>query len=319
MPTTTVTIDPSIHSSRVSSSIDLDNSANAQRHQQHRHQNQRVFPRKVGGNVSRLALLEDDTLSPPAETKPFKPTRRFWLLMLSISAMSLCGSVEGTIVVNALPTIVAALAGGNLYLWVPNGFFPASIAGLPLYAHSSDIFGRRNVLLGAVSLFVLACALDGASKSMVMLITARTLRGVGSGGLDTLTETTILDLVPLRDRAKYLSYVSIGTTLGYVGGPFLGGLIVVKIGWPWAFYLNAILGGVAFVMFFFFLHVKHRRVMFSSVKRIDFGGNAIFIGAVVAVLLALTWGGPVYYWNSAQILVPLMLGLLGLLAFIAFE
>jgi MFS family permease len=115
--------------------------------------------------------------------------------------------------------------------------------------------------------------------------------------------------------------VSIGTTVGYVAGPFLGGLIVVKLGWPWVFYLNAILGGAALVMFFFFLRVKHRRgqTFWSKVKRIDFGGNAIFIGAVVAVLLALIWGGLVYHWNSVQIPVPLILGLFGLLAFIAFE
>lgn len=321
MTTTTVAIGASTRSSRVSSSIGLNNSANEQQHQHQHQQHQRISPREVSVDVSRLAPPEDDIPSPPTETKPFKPTRRFWLVMLSISAMSLCGSVEGTIVVNALPMIVAALGGGNLYLWVPNAFFLASIAVLPLYAQVSDIFGRRKMLLGAVSLFVLGCALGGASKSMTMLIIARTIQGLGSGGVDTLTETIILDLVPLRDRAKYLSYVSIGTTLGYIGGPFVGGLIVVKLGWPWIFYLNVILGGVALVMFFFFLRVKHRRgqTFLSKVKRIDFGGNAIFIGAVVAVLLALTWGGPVYHWNSAQILVPLILGLLGLLAFIAFE
>ena len=316
--TTTITIDPSTRNSRGSGSIDLNSSAHRQQHPQP--QIQRIVSREVADDGSRLAPPEDDT-PPPAETKPFKLTRRFWLIMLSISALSLCGSVEGTIMVNALPTIVADLGGGSLSIWVPNAFFLASIAALPLCAQASDIFGRRNMLLGAVSLFVLGCALGGASSSMTMLIIARAIQGLGSGTVDTLTETIVLDLVPLRERAKYLSYVSIGTTLGYVGGPFVGGLIVVKLGWPWVFYLNVILGGVALVMFFFFLRVKHRRgqSFFSKIKRIDFGGNAIFIGAVVAVLLALTWGGPVYHWNSAQILVPLVLGLLGLLAFIAFE
>ncbi|KIW22757.1 uncharacterized protein PV07_11023 [Cladophialophora immunda] len=309
--TATVTREPSTLDSRASASIDMSDSANTHG-QQHRN------------GCSLPAPLQDDIPSLPTEPKPFKPTRRFWLVMMSISAISLCGSVEGTIVVNALPTIAAALSrsgSANLYLWVPNAFFLASIAVLPLYTQVSDIFGRRKMLLGATSLFVLGCALGGASTSMTMLIVARTVQGVGSGGVDTLCETIILDLVPLRDRAKYLSYVSIGTTLGYIGGPFLGGLIVVKLGWRWVFYLNAILGGVALVMFFFFLRVRHRRgqTLSSQVKRIDFGGNAIFIGAVVAVLLALTWGGPVYHWDSARILVPLVLGLLGLCAFVAFE
>ena len=305
----------SIRSSKVNGSIDLGNSTNAQQHR-------RNISREVDIDVPHLAPPEDDTTSPPEEAKPFKPTRQFWLVMMSISTISLCGSVEGTIVVNALPTIAADLGGGgNLYLWVPNAFFLASIAVLPLVAQLSDIFGRRKMLLGAVFLFVLGCALGGASTSMTMLIVARTIQGVGSGGVDTLCETVILDLVPLRERAKYLSFVSIGTTLGYAAGPFIGGLIVTNLGWPWVFYLNAILGGVALVMFFFFLRVKHRRgqSFMSKFKRIDFGGNAIFIGAVVAVLLALTWGGPVYHWGSAQIIVPLVVGLLGLCAFVAFE
>lgn len=57
----------------------------------------------------------------------------------------------------------------------------------------------------------------------------------------------------------------------------------------------------------------------SRLKRIDFGGNAIFIGSVVAVLLALTWGGPVYRWDSFRIIVPLVLGFIGLVGFTAFE
>lgn len=313
MATKTVTVDPS--SVVTSSGIELDKAVNAEQHQHQQHQ--RVSPREAQDATTQDAT----TTSPPAETEPFKPTRAFWLVMLSITVLSLCGSVEGTIVVNALPTIVAALGGGNLYLWVPNAFFLASIAVLPLFAQVSDIFGRRNLLLGAALLFVVGCALGGASNSMTMLIVARTIQGIGSGGVDTLTETVILDLVPLRERGKYLALVQIGTTLGYVGGPFVGGLIVVNLGWPWVFYLNVIFSGVALVMFFFFLRVKHRRgqSMWSRVKRIDFGGNAIFIGAVVAVLLALTWAGPVYQWNSAQIIAPLVIGLLGLFAFVAFE
>lgn len=313
MATKTVTVDPS--SVVTSSGIELDKAANAEQHQHQQHQ--RVSPREAQDATTQ----DETTTSPPTEAKPFKPTRAFWLVMLSITVLSLCGSVEGTIVVNALPTIVAALGGGNLYLWVPNAFFLASIAVLPLFAQVSDIFGRRNLLLGAALLFVVGCALGGASSSMTMLIVARTIQGIGSGGVDTLTETVILDLVPLRERGKYLALVQIGTTLGYVGGPFVGGLIVVNLGWPWVFYLNVILSGVALVMFFFFLRVKHRRgqSMWSRIKRIDFGGNAIFIGAVVAVLLALTWAGPVYQWNSAQIIAPLVIGLLGLLAFLAFE
>lgn len=312
MATTTISIAPSIHSSRSGDSIELrDITSTLQRQRQ-----------QDGISVSHLTPPEHATPVPPTTgDQPFRPTRSFWLVMMSISVISLCGAIEGTIVVNALPTIAGALGGGNLYLWVPNAFYLASIAVLPFCAQVSDIFGRRTVLLGAVSLFVLGCALGGASTSMTMLIAARTIQGVGCGGADTLCETIVLDLVPLRQRGKYMAITAVGTTIGFAAGPFVGGLIVVKLGWPWVFYLNATISGAALVMFFFFLRVKRQRgqSFWSKVKRIDFGGNAIFIGAVVAVLLALTWGGPVYKWESARVIVPLVLGLLGLCAFTAFE
>ena len=138
-------------------------------------------------------------------------------------------------------------------------------------------------------------------------------------------------LVPLRERSKYESLVLTGSLVGCTIGPFLGGVIVVKLGWRWIFYLNVILGGgesdvscrkrlmlnvpASLLMLFVFLKVKHRRnqTLVSRLKRMDIGGNAIFIGSVVAVLLALTWGGPVYQWGSFRIILPLVLGLLGLL------
>lgn len=325
MATTTATVtvvEPSIRTS-----IDPYDSSKAPQYQhQHQQQNQRKKQQPVSSNeasidVSQPAEVKDGAPSTSAETTPFKPTTRFWLIMLSISSIALCGAIEATIVVNALPTITAALGGGNLYLWVPNAFFLASVATLPLFAQASNTFGRRSLLLGAVALFILGCALGGANTSMKMLIVARTIQGVGSGGIDTLVETIILDLVPLRERSKYMSIVAAAATIGFVAGPFLGGLIVVRLGWQWVFYLNAIISGVTLVLFSFFLRLKHERgqTVRSKLKRIDFGGNAIFVGAVVAILLALTWAGPVYHWDSAQIIVPLAVGLFGLCAFTAFE
>lgn len=163
--------------------------------------------------------------------------------MLSLATMALCGTVEATIIINALPTIVADLGGGSAYLWIPNAFLLASVAVLPLYAQLSDIFGRRYLLLGAVTLFILGSGLCGGATSMGMLIAARTIAGLGSGGIEMLVETVVTDLVPLRERSKYESLVLTGSMVGCTIGPFLGGVIVVKLGWRWIFYLNVILGG----------------------------------------------------------------------------
>ena len=78
---------------------------------------------------------------------------------------------------------------------------------------------------------------------MKILIAARTVQGFGGGGMNLLVETVVTDLVPLRERGKYMSIVYLGATVGATLGPFLGGVITDKSSWRWCFYLNVPIGG----------------------------------------------------------------------------
>jgi MFS family permease len=155
-------------------------------------------------------------------SQEFKTGRKFWSIMAALAMIVFCATLEGTIIPIALPTIVEDLGGGTLYIWVANAFLLASLATLPLYAHIADIFGRRWPLLIAVLFFLLGSGLSGGSSSIQMLIAARTIQGVGGGGINLLTEVVVNDLVPLRQRAKYLSAVMAAGSLAATIGPFLG-------------------------------------------------------------------------------------------------
>lgn len=250
-----------------------------------------------------------------------KRSLRFWAIMVSLMITGLMSSIEGTIITSALPTITRALGGGNLYIWVPNAFFLSFIATLPLFAQVSDIFGRRWPFIIAVALFVLGSGICGGSVNMGMLIAGRTVQGVGGGGIQLLTETIITDLVPLRERGLYIALTMVAATVGAALGPFVGGLIADLTTWRWVFCLNLPIGGVAFVLLFVFLRVKSLRddTWKQRLLSIDLIGNCIFIAAVIAVLIALTWGGTVYAWNTYHIIVPLVLGFLGFGLFLAYE
>jgi MFS family permease len=63
-------------------------------------------------------------------------------------------------------------------------------------------------------------------------------QGFGGGGITLLIETVVTDLVPLRERGKYMAITLLGSTMGTAGGPFIGGLIVERTTWRWIFYLN---------------------------------------------------------------------------------
>ena len=248
-------------------------------------------------------------------------TWRFWAIIASLGITGMLSALEGTIIISALPTITQALGGGNSYIWVPNAYLLASVATLPLFAQASNIFGRRSLLLGAVATFMLGSGLSGGASSMEMLIAGRTVQGLGGGGINLLVETVVTDIVPLRERGKYMSLVMIGATIGATLGPFLGGIITDQSTWRWVFYLNLPIGGVAFVALFVFLRVSHTQgtTWKQRFRRIDFSGNLIFIASIVAVLIAVTWGGTEYEWETFHVVVPLMLGFLGMALFTAFE
>ncbi len=167
---------------------------------------------------------------------------RFWAIIMALGITGLMSSIEGTIITSALPTITDALGGGDTYIWVPNAYLLAQVAILPLTAQASNIFGRRNLLLGAVALFTLGGGLSGGASSMTMLIAARTIQGLGGGGINLLMETIVTDIVPLRERGQYMAIVGIGAVVGATLGPFLGGLITDHASWRWCFYINVPIG-----------------------------------------------------------------------------
>ena len=156
---------------------------------------------------------------------------------------------------------------------------------------------------------------------MSMLLAGRAIQGVGASGISVLIEVIICDLLPLRERGQYLAIIFGLVALGTALGPVFGGLIVQYSSWRWVFYINLPVGGLALILLTAFLQVNYDKEtnFIARIKRIDWIGNLIFIPSVVSILIALSWAGTKFAWSSFQIIVPLVLGLLGLLVFLFYE
>ncbi|MCJ1397721.1 hypothetical protein MMC11_000917 [Xylographa trunciseda] len=261
--------------------------------------------------------LEEGKGSTPKQHRGFQ----FWMVIVSLCIAGVLPGLESTVVTTSLPTIVADLQIGDNYIWAANVFFLTSAAVQPLFGQVANIFGRRWLAISIVAFYVFGSGICGVTNSGGILIAGRAIQGIGSGGLNMIVDVVVSDLVPLRERGNFIAIVLTVYSIGTSMGPFVGGAIGETTTWRWVFYLNLPIGGVAMVMLFMSLHVNYKKEMTfaKKLKLIDYLGNIIVIASSIAALFALTYGGARYAWSSWHIILPLVLGLVGLVAFYFYE
>ncbi len=221
-------------------------------------------------------------------------------------------ALDQTIVSTALPTIVGDLGGLEHLSWVVTSYLLASTASTPLYGKLGDMYGRKPVFLAAILIFLGGSMLSGLSQSMGELIAFRALQGMGAGGLMVGAQAIIADIVPPRDRGRYMGVIGAVFAVASVAGPLLGGFLVEAISWRWVFYVNMPIGVLAVLVVTFRLH------LYTPSQRcsIDYLGAALLTAGVSALILVTTWGGSQYAWGSAVVVGLAVAGVVLLAAFI---
>ena len=214
-------------------------------------------------------------------------------LMLALTLASL----DQNIVSTALPRIVSDLGGLAHLSWVVTSFMVTSTISTPLYGKLSDIYGRKPLFFTAIIIFLIGSILCGVAQTMFQLIVFRAFQGLGAGGLVTLAQTTVGDLIVPRERGKYQGLFGAVFAACSVAGPILGGFITDALSWRWIFYVNLPVGAAAL-----FLIAIGLRTHCNVIRhRIDYTGAAFLTCGTVCLLLFLSWGGSVYPWLSPVI------------------
>jgi len=208
----------------------------------------RAGPESETSLLSEGSLPSSTTGSEDTEPGPTPPAERasFGALFSAVMLPMFMGAVDQTLLVTATPRIAAELGGLTDTSWIAVGYLLAATVMAPLYGRMGDRFGRRNVMLVALSVFVagsLACAV---AASLPMLIASRVLQGLGGGGLMVLSQALIGELVPPWERPRYQGYFAAVFTTSSVGGPLIGGFVVHHGDWRWLFLANLPLGLIAF-------------------------------------------------------------------------
>ncbi|MFT3735896.1 MAG: MDR family MFS transporter [Rhodocyclaceae bacterium] len=222
--------------------------------------------------------------------------------MIGISFVIMLIAVDATVVGTAMPRIVAELKGYDLYTWTASAYLLSNAVMIPIMGRLGDLYGRKPFVIGAVIVFTIASVLCGLAQSMLQLVLARGLQGIGGGMLTGVAFASINDLFPDRlQRVRWQAMLSATFGISSAIGPSLGGWLTEHLGWRSVFYVNIPIALLALPVIARYLpHIVHHE---GEEKSIDWLG-ALLLAISVSTLLLATEQGQMHGFGK-----PLFIGL----------
>ncbi|MFE2069928.1 MFS transporter [Streptomyces sp. NPDC059467] len=256
----------------------------------------------MGGTT--LVQYEEPAMAPsdapvpePAPASGLGP-RRTWLVFGGLMLALLLAALDQMIVATALPKIVGELHGLDRMSWAITAYLLTATVGLPVYGKLGDLIGRKGVFQFAILVFAVGSALSGRAQTMDQLIAFRAVQGVGAGGLMIGVQAIIADIVPPRQRGRFMGLIGAAFGLASVAGPLLGGYFTDHLSWRWCFYVNVPFGLVTLAVITVVLKLPKP----PARGRFDVLGALLLATVSTCLVLLTSWGGTEYAWGSHVIL-----------------
>jgi EmrB/QacA subfamily drug resistance transporter len=262
-----------------------------------------------------MSTTEPAVAAPDSSTPSYLSHRQILVILGGLMAGMFLAALDQSIVGTALPQIVSEFNSLDKLSWVVTAYLLTSTASTPLWGKISDLYGRRPLFIAAIVTFLGGSVLSALSQNIEMLIGFRAVQGLGAGGLMSLAFATIGDVIPPRERGKYMGYFGAVFGLSSVAGPLLGGLLTDGPGWRWIFWINLPIGLVALGIVAAVLKLPHVK----RSHKIDYLGAAIVTGAVTTLLLAVSWSGPSNGWGNGTTVALLVGAVVLAVAFVLVE
>ena len=238
------------------------------------------------------------------------------LITIGILLALLMGALDQFVALTALPTILAQFHTPTSGTFVISAYVIASTTSIPIFAKLSDLWSRRNVFLGGLTVFIIGSVLSGLSQNLPELIFFRAIQGFGSGGFFPVGIAIVAVVFPPEIRARVIGALSGVFGIAVVAGPLLGSAIVTYTSWRWVFYTNIPFGIAGFLLIAFLLGPLRPEL----VRKFDVAGAGLLAGWVASVMFPLYQiADSGWTWTDPRVLGLLGLGGALIVAFVLWE
>lgn len=224
---------------------------------------------------------------------------------------NIMAGMDGTIVNTALPAITSDLHALQYMGWIVATFLLGMAVATPLWSKFGEHKGNKVAYICATTLFMVGAIFQGMAPNILWLIIARTVMGIGAGGMNTIPFIVFAEIYQnLRKRAEVLGLSSACFGGASIIGPLLGGFLVDTWSWHWVFYVNVPIAIIAITIISLFYRNSGQQ---AAGKPVDYLGAALLVTSLTTILVAVQLIGTVAWWIVA-LLVLIGLALLAWMA-----
>ncbi|KAF7595654.1 hypothetical protein BBP40_005402 [Aspergillus hancockii] len=256
------------------------------------------------------------------EQTNYVPKSTIITIFLACSTVDLIALMDQTTLAASLSIIGNALHASDQASWISGGYFVTSTCFQLIYGRLSDIWSRKLVLFVGLGIFFIGSLASSLAQTATQLIVFRAFTGVGGGGLMTVAQMIVSDVVPLRERGKYQGILGAVVAIANGIGPVIGGALssINEDSWRWIFRLNLPLTAITTLCVLFFMPLRKVTGDWKTkLKAIDFFGAFLALGSTAVLLLGLTWGGGEHPWKSAHVIATIVVGFAVAIGFVVWQ